>query len=132
MNFKLKNRRKELGLTLKDVADKVGVSTATVSRWETGSISNMRKDKINALASVLKVEPSFIIDSAEYNQDLTLYSNKTFEEFLDELEYEEELNVSLILNKNEDDTINKDEIEVVKIPKNAYKKLLEVFKTLKK
>ena len=59
---KLKERRLELGLTLDEVAKKVGVSKATVSRWETGEIENMRRDRIAALAKVLKVDPNFILE----------------------------------------------------------------------
>lgn len=32
----LKKRRKELGLTLAQIADKMGVAEATVQRWERG------------------------------------------------------------------------------------------------
>jgi ORF020 len=60
-NNKLKERRIELGLTLEEVAKHVGVSKTTVSRWETGEISNMRRDKIGKLAEILKVRPSFIM-----------------------------------------------------------------------
>ena len=42
----LADRRLELGLTQKDIAEAVGVTEATVSRWESGSIANMRRDKI--------------------------------------------------------------------------------------
>lgn len=58
---KLKNRRLELGLTIEDVARIVGVSGATVSRWETGDIENMRRDRIALLAKALKVSPSYIM-----------------------------------------------------------------------
>ena len=44
----LRERRIELDLTMKDVANSVGVSEATVSRWESGEIANMRRDKIAA------------------------------------------------------------------------------------
>lgn len=53
----IKSRRIQLGLTLQEVADAVGVSNATISRWETGSIKNMRRDKIFALANILKADP---------------------------------------------------------------------------
>lgn len=43
-------RRKQLNLTLKEIAEYVGVSEATVSRWESGNIANMRRDRISALA----------------------------------------------------------------------------------
>lgn len=55
----IKNRRIELGLTLLDVAKYVGVSEATVSRWESGDIANMKRDKISLLAEVLRIFPSF-------------------------------------------------------------------------
>ena len=40
---------------------KVGVSEATISRWESGDIANMRRDKIVLLSKALKVSPSFIM-----------------------------------------------------------------------
>lgn len=58
---KIKQRRKDLNLSLEEIANYVGVSKATVSRWETGAISNMRADKIQKLAEILKVNPNFII-----------------------------------------------------------------------
>ena len=36
-------RRKELGLTLEQVGDVVGVTKNTVRQWENGNISNMRQ-----------------------------------------------------------------------------------------
>lgn len=57
----LKNRRTELGLTQLDVANAVGVSEATVSRWESGDIANMKRSRIASLASVLKISPSIIM-----------------------------------------------------------------------
>ena len=60
MRNDLKQRREELGLTLQEVADYVGVSAGTVSRWESGSISNMKRDKIARLSEILKMKPSVI------------------------------------------------------------------------
>lgn len=57
----LRNRRKELGLNLNDVAKIVGVTGATVSRWESGEIGNMRRDRIELLAKALKVSTSDIL-----------------------------------------------------------------------
>ncbi len=58
INELLKARRTELGLTLKQVADAAGVSEATVSRWESGSIGNMRRDRIVALSHILRLSPA--------------------------------------------------------------------------
>lgn len=53
----IKNRRLELGLTLLDIAKVVGVTEATVSRWESGNIANMKRSRIAALAKVLNLPP---------------------------------------------------------------------------
>ena len=60
---KIKKRRNELNLTQKDLADYVGVTEATVSRWESGDINNMRIDKITKLSEALQVSPLFIMDT---------------------------------------------------------------------
>ena len=57
----LADRRTELGYTQKEIADMVGVTEATVSRWESGAIANMRRDKINLLALALHTTPDFIM-----------------------------------------------------------------------
>ena len=56
----IKANRKKLGLTMKEVAKAVGVSEATVSRWESGKIANMGRDKICALSKVLEISPTEI------------------------------------------------------------------------
>lgn len=72
---KLKDRRKEIGLTMLEVAQKVGVSEATISRWESGDIANMRRDKIVLLANALQVSPSFIMGWENENKSDEEISN---------------------------------------------------------
>lgn len=68
----LKTRRKELGLTLAQIAEKMDVSEATVQRWESGNIKTLRYDKIAKLADVLHVSPSAIMgwDKSTSTNDL--------------------------------------------------------------
>lgn len=61
----IKNRRSELGLTLEDVATRVGVSRATVLRWERGTIKNLGRDKIATLAAALSVSPEYLLGWTE-------------------------------------------------------------------
>ena len=61
MARKIKELRKEKGLTLEDVANKVGVGKSTVRKWETGMIANMRRDKIAALARALGTTPMYLM-----------------------------------------------------------------------
>lgn len=65
----LKERRLELGLTMLQVAQEVGVSEATVSRWESGDIANMRRDKIAKLAKALKLRPSTVMGIDDENTE---------------------------------------------------------------
>lgn len=58
----IKDRRQSLGLTMKYVADAVGVSEATVSRWESGDIADMKRNRIINLAKVLQISPLDILD----------------------------------------------------------------------
>ncbi len=59
--FDMKAQRFELNLTMAEVANAVGVSEATISRWESGAIENMGRDKIARLAKVLQVSPDTIL-----------------------------------------------------------------------
>lgn len=59
----LRKRRKDLKLTLKDVASIVGVSEGTVSRWETGNISSMRPEHSKLLAQALKTSIRWVAGS---------------------------------------------------------------------
>lgn len=61
VNEIIKRRRLELELTLKDVAKVMGVTEATVSRYESGDIKNMGIDKIESLSRVLRCSPGFLM-----------------------------------------------------------------------
>lgn len=58
LSFVLRERRKALGLTLSQVADMMGVTEATVQRWESGNIKSIRYEKIGKLAEILGVSPA--------------------------------------------------------------------------
>ena len=57
----IKEKRKEYGMTMKELADNLGVSSGTISRWESGEISNMRRDAIASLAKALDISPAILI-----------------------------------------------------------------------
>lgn len=57
----IKAKRLELGMTMKELAEKVGVSEGTVSRWESGEIENMRRNVIVSLAKALKLTPAVLM-----------------------------------------------------------------------
>lgn len=61
----IRQRRFELGMTLDEVAQKVGVHNSTVQRWENGKISNLGRDKIASLAAALQVSPEYLLGWAD-------------------------------------------------------------------
>lgn len=62
----LKQRRLDLGLTMLEVAKIVGVSEATISRYESGNIKNMRRDRINKYAQALNIDPTLLLSEVEW------------------------------------------------------------------
>lgn len=77
----IKSRRKELKLTLKEVADRLHVSEGTVSRYESGEIQNMGIDKIAALAKVLECSPGYLMGWEE-SPESSLHKDSQFQRLL--------------------------------------------------
>ena len=77
MLININQRRKELGLTLENIADHVGVTKGTVKKWEDGHIKNMGRDKIVLLAEILQVSPLDILDLPEDNNIIICHSKNS-------------------------------------------------------
>ena len=58
---KLKDRRKELNMTQKNIADQLGISYQAYSAWERG-VKAPSKDKVNQLERVLKVPKDYFTE----------------------------------------------------------------------
>ncbi len=69
MMIDLKSRRIQLGLTMLEVAKAVGVSEATISRYESGNIKNMRRDRIENYAKILQVNPAVLLGVEVVKED---------------------------------------------------------------
>ncbi|MBO5206165.1 MAG: helix-turn-helix domain-containing protein [Clostridia bacterium] len=71
---KIKTLRKEKRMTLEALADAVGTSKQTIHRYESGAISNIPRDKIEALARALDTSPAELV-GWEQRSELPPYSN---------------------------------------------------------
>ena len=58
---RIKQRRKELGLTVEELANRLGKNRATVYRYESNDIENLPTTVLEPLAEVLKVHPAYLI-----------------------------------------------------------------------
>lgn len=57
---RIKMRREQLGITQTALADMIGESKQTIYKYESGVVSNIPSDKIEAIANVLDVSPAWI------------------------------------------------------------------------
>ena len=57
----LKKHRKALGMTLEELAERIGTSKQTIHRYENGTISNIPPEKVEALATVLQTTPAALM-----------------------------------------------------------------------
>lgn len=57
----IRKRRRELHLSLEEIAASVGISRQTMSRYETGIISNIPLDRIEAIAKALRTSPAYLM-----------------------------------------------------------------------
>lgn len=130
--YDIKSRRKELGATLEQIGDIVGVGRSNVLKWEQGMIENMRRDKIFLLASALKISPLLLINddmttensvSTQINQKVTKldnnrkikvlnYVDKQYSEQIEEQSRSENDDDILIAAHKDDDLTQEQEAEV--------------------
>lgn len=61
LNIKLKERRNALHLTLLQIANKLNVTEATVQRYESGEIKNIKYETIIKLSEILHCTPSYLL-----------------------------------------------------------------------
>ena len=62
---RIKSRRRELKISAADLADRIGLSKATIHRYENGDIKNIKMPVLESLAEVLKVNPLWLIGKTE-------------------------------------------------------------------
>lgn len=64
----IKSKRIKLDLSMDELAKQVGVSKATVQRWESGEISNLKRDKVIPLAKALNINPLLLLGLEDENR----------------------------------------------------------------
>lgn len=58
---RIRARRRELGLTLEDLAVTTGTSRQTIQRYENGVIGNIPDERLEAIARALSTTPSYLM-----------------------------------------------------------------------
>ena len=93
---RMKQSREKQGMTLAELRRKIGKTEATVQRYESGNIKNLKNDTIESIATALNVNPAFLMGwieeveeqpqhrAAHLDGDLT---DEEWQEILDYAEY---------------------------------------------
>ena len=58
---RIKQRRTELGYTLLGIADRLNIKEATMQRYESGAIKNIKHETIAALSEILNCDPAYLM-----------------------------------------------------------------------
>ena len=61
LNERIKERREVLGLTLADLAKKIGATEAITRKYESGEIESIKSETVIKLAEALKCTPVFLM-----------------------------------------------------------------------
>ncbi|WMJ90633.1 helix-turn-helix domain-containing protein [Anaerocolumna sp. MB42-C2] len=73
---RIKERRLTLGMTLLEVANQLGVKEATMQRYESGEIKNVKHETITKLAEVFQCSPSYLMGWEEIQPVPTIAAHK--------------------------------------------------------
>lgn len=69
---KIKEARLEKGLTLQELGEKVGLSQATLSKYETGDIKNIPNTRLKQLSKALDVKISYFLEEKKDKNSLII------------------------------------------------------------
>lgn len=74
---RLKTARENKGITLAELGRLINKTEATVQRYESGNIKNLKNDTIESIAKALNVSPSFLMgwDDKETSESIDIVKN---------------------------------------------------------
>lgn len=61
IGVRIKARRKDVGMTQEELGKKIGVTKATINKYETGVVINMKRPTIEKIAKALDVDPGYLM-----------------------------------------------------------------------
>ena len=61
MGERIRDCRQKAGLTMEELAEKVGVQKSAVNKWEKGNVENLKRSIIQKLAELFNVNPAWLM-----------------------------------------------------------------------
>lgn len=69
---KIKHLRKEARMTQEELGDLIGVTKASVQKYENGSIVNLKIETINKLSNIFNVTPAYLMGWDKFDEELSV------------------------------------------------------------
>ena len=69
MAQRIKELRKEAGLTQEELGEKLGLQKSAIAKYESGRVENIKRSTIQAMADLFGVKPSYILGFDEEDVD---------------------------------------------------------------
>lgn len=116
------DRMKELNINNEELAKRMNVAPSTTSRYISGDITNIRRDKIKKLADALQIDVSYLMGWKEYNnnQSKTFVEDKEIARWIGKLMREDDPDIHELLKI------------ISALDTNDVKALLPIVRALKK
>jgi len=61
MGSRIHEKRMERGLTMKELADRIGVQASAVNKWEKGIVENIKRSTIQQMADIFECSPAWLL-----------------------------------------------------------------------
>ena len=131
-NF-IKNKRKELNLTLKDIADKLEVSESLISRYESGNVKKIGMDKLIPLSEILQIDINELLNNINLSKKKKKVTLKEMEiaKKLKKLRTENNLSlrkVANFLNITSSTILKYENANITNIPIDNITELAKIYK----
>lgn len=129
----IKKRRKELNLSLKDIAKKLNISESSISRYENEEIKNMGIDKLIPLSEILQVDIKELLNDINFSRKKKKATLKEIEisNKLKTLRSENNLSLKKVadfLNITSSTVLKYENADITNIPIDNINKLAEIYK----
>ncbi len=63
---RIKKKRLDKGMTQKDLGERIGVTAATINKYETGITPNLTRSRLQAIAKILDVSEVYLLGITDY------------------------------------------------------------------
>ena len=122
---RLKERRKELHMTLEDVSKATGMPKSTIQRWESGAVTNMGQENLQKAAAALDTSVYYLQTGRTYAADRApkpaeITESDIFEYLCGKAGY------GYVRNRDSGIYFERSTLDVVRADENARKEILEL------